>query len=205
MLRNKHIDLQLFAEGDPVTPIIEIPAGKTFSEDYVKTVREEAKENRIARKAAEQEVIAIKAKFKSLIGLKDTDDLNDDALTKYQTRHQEEVANALKKANERLVLAEIKSLEGYDYKLVDRLLNKATITVTDTGEIKGLKEAVTELEKEFPQIKKAASAAGGANPPTSGTKTAQTDYEDAVKASQQHPGDSSLMQKVFLLKEKLKK
>lgn len=180
------------------------PTGKTFSEDYVKTVREEAKENRLARKAAEQEAIAIKAKFKKLIGLKDDEDFDDAKITAYQARQQDEITNALKKANERLLLAEIKSLEGYDYKLVDRLLNKATITVTDTGEIKGLKEAVEALTVEFPQIKKVAPAAGGANPPP-GTKTAQTDYEDAVKASQQHPGDSSLMQKVFLLKEKLKK
>lgn len=184
---------------------IEIPAGKTFSEDYVKTVREEAKENRIARKAAEQEVIAIKAKFKSLIGLKDTDDLNDDALTKYQSRQAEQLTVAMQKSNARLIQAEIKSLDGYDTKLIDRLLDKSKIKIDDDGNITGLKEAVEALAVEFPQIKKAVSAVGGANPPTSGTKTAQTDYEDAVKASQQHPGDSSLMQKVFLLKEKLKK
>lgn len=189
------------------TEIIEIPqpAGKTFSEDYVKTVREEAKENRIARKAAEQEVIAIKAKFKSLIGLKDTDDLNDDALTKYQSRQAEQLTVAMQKSNARLIQAEIKSLNGYDTKLVDRLLDKSKIKIDDDGNITGLKEAVEALAVEFPQIKVAQATQGGVNPPPGNNKTeleqTQEAYTIALKAGRTAEV-IALKNKIFQLSKK---
>ena len=145
--------------------------GKTFSEDYVKTVREEAKENRIARKTAEAEVVAVKAKLKKLIGLKDTDDLDDTKIAEYQTAQEAKLGEALKKANDRLLQAEIKSLEGYDAKLVDRLLDKSKVTIADDGTITGLTEAVKALETEFPAIKIATAQTGSANPPIQGSLT----------------------------------
>lgn len=187
-------------EGIEVTKV----TGKTFSEDYVKTVREEAKENRLARKAAEAEVIAVKAKFKTLIGLKDTDELDDSKITAYQSAQEQKLTTALQKANERLLQAEIKSLEGYDAKLVDRLLDKSKVTIAEDGTITGLAEAVTALETEFPSIKIVVKA-GGANPPPDGKKTVEDDYNEALTAAQKDPANSTLRQKVFQLKEKLKK
>lgn len=181
--------------------------GKTYSEDYVHTVREEAKENRIARKAAEAEATAIKLKFKTFVGLKDTDDLNDDVLAKYQTNHQNQIDAAFTKANERLIKAEIKSIDGYDSKLIERLLDKSKLTISEDGTVEGLKEAVEALETEFPQIKTSTQSAkgGAANPPAGATKTEQEEYDELMKQAQKNPGDSFLRNKVFLAKEKLRK
>lgn len=162
----------------PATPPA-APTGKTFSEDYVQTLREEAKTNRIAKKAAE-------AKLKTLLGLKDDEDIDDAKITAFQAKHQVELSTALQKANARLISAEIKSLEGYDAKLVERLLDKSKLNISDDGTVTGLKEAVAELEKEFPQIKLTAPATPGANPPGADTLTEaqrlQADYDAAMKS-----------------------
>lgn len=141
------------------------PTGKTFSEDYVKTIREEAKENRLARKAAEQQYEAITLKVKELMGLKPEDQLKDDHFMTYKQKMESEKAEMLTKANEKLLQAEIKSLDGYDVKLVSRLLDRSKVMIEEDGTVKGLKEALTALEEEFPQIKKG-TADSGANPPT---------------------------------------
>lgn len=126
------------------TPVI--PTSKTFSEDYVKSIREEAKESRLAKKAVE-------AKFKTLLGLKDDEDLDDSKISAYQARQIEATTAQAEKSNARLILAEIKSLDGYDTKLVERLLDKKKLTIADDDTVTGLKEAVEALALEFPQIK----------------------------------------------------
>lgn len=147
-----------------LTPEAKAPEPKLFSEDYVKTIREEAKENRLARKAAEEERDNLALKFKDVIGLKPEDPLKDESITLYKENLTKNMNAALEKANERLLQAEIKSLDGYDVKLVSRLLDRSKVTIEEDGTIKGLKEAITALEEEFPQIRKGTQT-GGANPP----------------------------------------
>jgi len=147
-----------------VTTEVKTPEPKLFSEDYVKTIREEAKENRLARKAAEEERDNLALKFKDVIGLKPEDPLKDESITLYKENLTKNMNAALEKANERLLQAEIKSLDGYDVKLVSRLLDRSKVTIEEDGTIKGLKEAITALEEEFPQIRKGTQT-GGANPP----------------------------------------
>jgi hypothetical protein len=162
----------------PITPqSLQQVEGKVFTEEYVKGLREEAKENRLAKKNLE-------AKLKTLIGLKDDEDLDDAKITSYQAQKKAEVENAITKANERLILAEIKSLEGYDAKLVDRLLDKSKVTIADDGTITGIKEAVEALAIEYPQIKTVVNG-NPANPPVNQTteiEQIQADYDKAVKA-----------------------
>ena len=147
-----------------ITAEVKTPEPKLFSEDYVKTIREEAKENRLARKAAEEERDNLALKFKDVIGLKPEDPLKDESITLYKENLTKNMNAALEKANERLLQAEIKSLDGYDVKLVSRLLDRSKVTIEEDGTIKGLKEAITALEEEFPQIRKGTQN-GGANPP----------------------------------------
>ena len=147
-----------------LTPEVKAPEPKLFSEDYVKTIREEAKENRLARKAAEEERDNLALKFKDIIGLKPEDPLKDESITLYKENLTKNMNAALEKANERLLQAEIKSLDGYDVKLVSRLLDRSKVTIEEDGTVKGLKEAITALEEEFPQIRKGTQT-GGANPP----------------------------------------
>lgn len=147
-----------------VTTEVKAPEPKLFSEDYVKTIREEAKENRLARKAAEEERDNLALKFKDIIGLKPEDPLKDESITLYKENLTKNMNTALEKANERLLQAEIKSLDGYDVKLVSRLLDRSKVMIEEDGTVKGLKEAITALEEEFPQIRKGTQN-GGANPP----------------------------------------
>lgn len=147
-----------------LTPEAKAPEPKLFSEDYVKTIREEAKENRLARKAAEEERDNLALKFKEVIGLKPEDPLKDESITLYKENLTKNMNAALEKANERLLQAEIKSLDGYDVKLVSRLLDRSKVTIEEDGTVKGLKEAITALEEEFPQIRRGTQT-GGANPP----------------------------------------
>lgn len=147
-----------------VTTEVKAPEPKLFSEDYVKTIREEAKENRLARKAAEEERDNLALKFKDIIGLKPEDSLKDESITLYKENLTKNMNTALEKANERLLQAEIKSLDGYDVKLVSRLLDRSKVMIEEDGTVKGLKEAITALEEEFPQIRKGTQT-GGANPP----------------------------------------
>jgi hypothetical protein len=147
-----------------VTTEVKAPEPKLFSEDYVKTIREEAKENRLARKAAEEERDNLALKFKDVIGLKPEDPLKDESITLYKENLTKNMNTALEKANERLLQAEIKSLDGYDVKLVSRLLDRSKVMIEEDGTVKGLKEAITALEEEFPQIRKGTQN-GGANPP----------------------------------------
>jgi len=184
------------------TLIPESTEGKTFSEDYVKTIREEAKENRIARKAAESDLEAVKLKFKTFLGLKPEDELKDDYITAYKIDQESKLAATLQKANERLLQAEIKSLDGYDSKLVSRLLDRTKVKIADDGTVTGLKEAIAALEAEFPQVK-IGTERSGANPPQTNL-TIKDEYEAALKQAYLNPHDESLKRKVFLLKEKLK-
>ena len=187
------------------TTELEVPKGKTFSEDYVKSIREEARDSRLARKSAEAEVLAVKAKFKALLGLKPEEEFDDAKITAYQTAQNQKLADTLTKANERLLLAEIKSLEGYDYKLVLRLLDKSQVTINEDGIATGLKEAVEALAIEFPTIKKSISGSGAANPPAEGTLTEieqlETDYLIAIKSNRTAEA-ISLKNKIFALQNK---
>ncbi len=205
------INLQLFAEGEPdgLTPPAAPPVkndppadppkpqGKTFSEDYVISLREEAKNNRLAKKAYE-------VKLKTLIGLKDDEDIDDDKIMAFKVNQDKAIATALEKANSRLLSAEIKSLDGYDHKLVEKILDRSKVTIAEDGNVEGLKEAVEALATEFPAVKIPPKGGGGANPPPAGVKTAQDEYDEAVKQAYANPRDESLKRKVFILGERLR-
>lgn len=179
------MNLQLFADGEP-TPDTAPAAGKTYSEDYVHTIREEAKENRIARKAEEAARLATEAKLKALLGLKPEDAIDDAKIAAHTANQQKAIQAALEKANERLLIAEIKGMDGYDAKLVERLLDKSKVQIAEDGTVTGLKEAISELEKEFPAIKKTGATAPSGNPATPPALTdaqqLEAQYEAAKKA-----------------------
>jgi len=172
------------------------PQGKVWTDEYVQGLREEAKTNRLAKKNLE-------TKVKSLIGLKDDEEIDDAKINTYQANLTKAQSEAIAKANARLLTAEIKQLEGYDSKLIERLLDKSKVTITEDGEVTGLKEAVEALEVEFPLIKKSGVPNNPANPPSSTVteiEQAESDYAKAVKA-----GDTvtaiMLKNKIFSMKK----
>lgn len=183
------------AENENTTETTETKA-KVWTDDYVTSLREEAKKHRLEKKATE-------SKLKSLIGLKDDDELTDDKITEYQAKREKSISDKIAQANERLLKAEIKSLNDYDSKLLDRLLDRSKVTIADDGTVTGLKEAIAELEKEFPQVKKN-SPPPATNPGVPGSMTLQQQYEAAMSEAYKNPRNQELAKKVFLLKEQLR-
>lgn len=60
----------------------------------------------------------------------------------------------LRIVNDCLVMAEIKSMDGYDPALVMSLLDRSKVTIDPNGVISGLQKAIEDLTNEIPAIKK---------------------------------------------------
>lgn len=121
---------------------------KTFSEDYVHDLREEAKGSRQLAKSYENAL-------RKALGIGEDENLGDinKRIESRNAEHQKQVNDALNKANSRLIKAEIKALEGYDTKLLEKVMDFSKITVDENGDVKGVKEAAEEAEKEYPAVK----------------------------------------------------
>jgi hypothetical protein len=176
------------------------PTGKVFTEEYVQTLREEAKSHRLAKKQ-------YATQLKSLLGLKDEEEVTDAAIEAYKQAAEKRITDAQIKANEKLILAAIRGLAGYDTKLLERLVEKSKLTITENGDVEGLTEIVTALEAEFPQIKKTSTPAPAAPPNPAGgaphTKTPLDEYNELLALAQKSPNDSFIRQRLFVAKEKL--
>jgi len=148
--------------------------GKVFTEDYVKGLRGEAKDNRLKAKNFED-------KLRKIIGLADGD-VDDATIDKYLSEQEKKILTASKKADEKLILAEIKSLEGVNTKLLGKLLDRSKLTIDENGIVTGLNEEVEELAKEFPEVKTVTQGGGGNPPLPKGELTElETEYNKAVK------------------------
>ncbi|MBQ3045140.1 MAG: phage scaffolding protein [Clostridia bacterium] len=152
-------NIQLFAEGDPApaepdpAPAAEpapAPGGKVFSEDYVRTLRNESAGHRTTAKKYE-------AALKTVFGIDADAELGDDLeghINALNQRNEAAQQDALKKANNRLIAAELRSRDGYDHKLLEKVIDLSKVTVDDNGEVKGLDDAIKAAETEFPAVKK---------------------------------------------------
>lgn len=132
---------------------------KLFTEDYVKTLRGEAKQYRIKAKTLE-------TKLRQILNLADDADITDldSIITNYKENLTKTQNERIEKAKELLFQAELKKLENtYNMKLVNKLLDKSKIQINDDGNITGLQEALKELSEEYPEIIKN-NANAGANP-----------------------------------------
>jgi Asp/Glu/hydantoin racemase len=121
---------------------------KTYSSDYVKVLREEAKQHRLSAKNYETHL-------RDVMGIDATVDITDlgGMVKNHKANTAKQLLDAQANSNNMLVRAEIVALgSAYDSKLVEKLLDKSKVTI-EGGQVKGLKEAIAELEKEFPVIK----------------------------------------------------
>ena len=151
--------IQLFAEpADPATaesvsehaaPAAEPKkSGRLFSEDYVHTVRNEAAGYRTAAKTYE-------AALRTVMDLKEGDELGDlnARISAYQQSLSKQREATLQAANQRLIRAELRTLEGYNHKLLERVIDLSGVQVDDKGNVTGVKEAAEAALKEFPEVK----------------------------------------------------
>lgn len=167
-------NIQLFADGDPAPDPIPAPAsdpapapsGKVFSEDYVRTLRNESAGHRTTAKKYE-------TALKTIFGIDASAELGDNLeshINALNQKNEDAVNSALKKANNRLIAAELRSRSDYDHKLLEKVIDLSKVTVDDDGNVVGLDEAITEAETEYPAVKKSDTppryAGGtGSNPP----------------------------------------
>lgn len=147
----KPMNLQLFAEpGDPApTSESTPPAGKTYSEDYVSALRGESANYRTRAKAYE-------GALRSVLGLKDGEELGDlnARLSAYQQNQTNQQCAAQEAANKRLIGVEMRALEGYDHKLLEKVINLTNVKVGEDGVVTGLKEAAEAAAAEYPAVRK---------------------------------------------------
>jgi len=162
---------------------------------YIKELRDEAKRTRLSKKEAESEI-------KKILGLEEDAELNEDTVKAYQKKVQQDITDKTDKANDKLIKAEIKDLDGYNNKLVNALLDKSKLTISENGDVDGLKDAIEALEVEYPEIK-TQKAPSGVNPQFTGTKNAQDEYHDLQEQVRKNPNDQNVLMRLFSAKEKL--
>ena len=172
-------NIQLFAESDlGADPQTEPAGGKTYTQEYVSALRNEAKGHRVRANTAE-------SALRTVFGLKDTDDLGDvnARLTAYQQAQTTALNEAITKANNLLISAAIKGKSEYDTDLLEQLIDRSKITVEDDGTMEGLDEAITAVETKFPVVKK--TNVPNASRSTPGLKETGDKKEQANRALRQ--------------------
>ena len=94
---------------------------------------------------------AYAAALRKVFGIKDSEELGnvDQRIAELEQKNTAIVA----KAKESVINAEIKALQGYDNKLLARLIDRSKLTVDDSGKVTGLDEAVKAVEAEFPSVR----------------------------------------------------
>jgi hypothetical protein len=201
MLKNKFFDLQFFAEEDPpVDPPVEPnpPADpptdppKTYDEEYVKKLRQEAAGYRTKAKEFETALTGKDAEYKNkdaefranlLKTLGIEADPNKD-LEKQLQEAQGKNQALQSKADTRLIKAEIKLLAS-ELGIVDpdaaySLMDKGGIKVNEDDSIEGVKESLAKLLEAKPYLKAVKvppNVGGGGSNPGGGGSTAPTKEE----------------------------
>lgn len=88
--------------------------------------------------------------LKSIFGIAAADELGD--INKHMADFNNAVQAKIAVANEKIITAEIKALQGYDSKLLAKVIDRSNIKVDDNGTVTGLQEAVETAAKEYPAV-----------------------------------------------------
>jgi len=88
--------------------------------------------------------------LRSILGIEGSEEMGD--ISKRLSDYNSSLEAKAAAVNDKIIAAEIKSLQGYDTKLLARVIDKSNIKVADDGTVTGLSEAVKAAEKEFPAV-----------------------------------------------------
>ena len=88
--------------------------------------------------------------LRKIFKLADGEELGDidGKLTEFEAEHEKLISAT----NDKLITASLNALDGYNTKLLARLIDKSKITVDENGNITGLEEAVKAVSDEFPAV-----------------------------------------------------
>lgn len=88
--------------------------------------------------------------LKGIFGVSDDEELGD--LSQRINAYNRDLQKKLSAADNRIIAAEIKSLSGYDTKLLAKVIDYSNIKVGEDGTVTGLDEAVKAAKEEFPAV-----------------------------------------------------
>lgn len=88
--------------------------------------------------------------LKSIFGVEDDEELGD--IVQRVEAYNSSMQAKLSAVNDKIISAELKALQGYDTKLLAKVIDRSGITVADDGTVTGLQEAVEIAAKEFPAV-----------------------------------------------------
>lgn len=91
------------------------------------------------------------AALHKIFGLAENEELGN--IEERIAQFEKSTADKLAKARDQVIAAEIKALQGYDSKLLDRLIDRSKITFDESGKVSGIEEAVKAVEVEFPSVR----------------------------------------------------
>lgn len=88
--------------------------------------------------------------LRKIFKLADGEELSniDGRLTEFQAEHE----RLISAAKDKLITASLNALEGYNTKLLARLIDRSKIAVDENGNMTGLEEAVKAVSEEFPDV-----------------------------------------------------
>ena len=88
--------------------------------------------------------------LKSIFGIADDEELGD--IAQRVEAYNSSVQAKLSAVNDKIISAELRALQGYDTKLLAKVIDRSGITVADDGTVTGLQEAAEAAAKEFPAV-----------------------------------------------------
>lgn len=97
-----------------------------------------------------QKLSEYEAAFRKLFGIAEDEEIGDldDRISTFSAEREK----LLEAAKNKVIDAGISSLEGYNGKLLARLIDRTKITVDENGNITGLAEAAKAVAEEFPDV-----------------------------------------------------
>ncbi|WP_273125835.1 phage scaffolding protein [Bacillus weihaiensis] len=160
------LDLQYFAEPndpqpEPNDPQPQDPQPKVYDEAYVKKLRDEAAKYRTKAKDLEGQTQTQQQELlKQVLGVLGIDPDPNQEFEKQLSAAQSAALEAQKKANDKLIRAELKYV-GSELGLVDAdvaylLMDKESVIVGEDGSVEGVKEALERVIAEKPYLVKSA-------------------------------------------------
>ena len=136
-------NIQLFADPDGEAQTENEPTAGDNTEPKQADIKDELEKLRSDNKLYENTL-------RSIFGVADGEELGN--INKRIAEFNGNLQAKLSAVNDKMIAAEIKSMQGYDSKLLAKVIDRSNIKVNDDGTITGLQEAVATAAEEFPAV-----------------------------------------------------
>lgn len=141
------------------------PTGKVYTDTYVHSLREEAKNYRIQGSVYENGL-------RKALGIKDGEEIGDidKRISDRADAHQKELDDLKAQVNSYIINSELSKLiaDGYNEKLLLKVIDMSNVKIGENNTVTGLEDAIKAAETEYPEVRKTkppyyASGTGSSN------------------------------------------